>query len=284
MPLDYDKLKAYRVPDERAKITPRDAMLYAASVGFGEDPVDERQLRFVFEKNLVAVPTMATVVAAPHGLMKKADVGSSNKSVHAGITVRLHDRIPATGEFHGKNSITTVIDKGPGKAALVTSRREVFDQSGKQIWTIDSTSMLRGDGGFGGPTEGPEISNEPPKRDPDMVCEMQSHVFSALIYRLNGDYNPLHADPETAKRNGFPRPILHGLCTFGLTGHAVMKTLCDYDETRLKLIEGRFSKPVYPGEKLAVQFWKKGNEIIFQTVVPSRNNEVVISHGRAEIG
>jgi acyl dehydratase len=282
--LNINKLIQYEIPEERMKLTRRDTMLYALGVGLGSDPVNMDQLQFVYEKDLKALPTMATVIAAPHAWVKKADVGSSGRSVHAGIVVEFHRPIPVDGEFIGRSSLGEVLDKGEGKAALVTTRRKVFDAATEElVFEISSTSMLRGDGGFGGKAQPDEADPVIPSRAPDHTCDLPTLPQQALIYRLSGDYNPLHSDPEVAKRQGFPKPILHGLSTFGVAGHAILKTLCGYDPIRLKSIAGRFSKPVYPGETLRTKIWQEAGWIAFQTTVPSRNDEVVLDLGIAKV-
>ena len=282
--LNIDKLQTYSIPDAHTDLTKRDTMLYALGVGLGSDPMDLDQLQFVYEANLKALPTMATVVAAPHAWVRKAEVGSSGKSVHAGIMVEFHKPVPVEGRFVGKSTLGEVLDKGPGKAALVTTKRRVYDaDTNELIFELSSTSMLRGDGGFGGPSQPSEPDPVMPTREPDVVCDLPTLPQQALIYRLSGDYNPLHSDPEVAKRQGFPRPILHGLSTFGVTCHALVKTLCGYDPARLKAIGGRFSKPVYPGETLRVKVWREQDRIAFQTTVPARGDEVVLDFGVARL-
>ncbi|MDI6029469.1 MaoC/PaaZ C-terminal domain-containing protein [Corticibacterium sp. UT-5YL-CI-8] len=283
--LNIDKLKQYSIPDSHMTVTKRDTMLYALGVGLGSDPMDRDQLQFVYEQGLKSLPTMATVVAAPHSWVKKADVGSSGKSVHAGIMVEFLRPIPVEGEFVGKSSLGEVLDKGPGKAALVTTSRSVYEVgSADPVFKLVTTSMLRGDGGFGGPSQPVEADTAMPTRKPDAICDMPTLPQQALIYRLSGDYNPLHADPAVAQKQGFPRPILHGLGTFGITGHALIKTLCGYNPDRLKAMGGRFSKPVYPGEMLRIKMWDEGGHVAFQTTVPTRNDEVVLDFGFARLG
>lgn len=284
MPLDYEALSAYRIPQTEMALTKRDTMLYALGVGLGSDPTDERQLRFVYEKNLLTVPTMATLIAAPHAWIRKANVGSSGKSVHAGISFRLHRPIPVEGSFRSENTVDEVVDKGEGKAALVTTRRRVFSQQDDAlIFEILSTSMQRGDGGFGGPSTSSAPVHEVPGSPPDMVVDMPTLPQQGLIYRLSGDYNPLHADPEHARSNGFPRPILHGLSTYGIAGHALLSALCDYEPARLVAMSARFSKPVYPGDTLQIQIWQRGDTAHFRCLVPARDNEVVLDFGHAEL-
>jgi acyl dehydratase len=283
--INIDKLRQYSIPDAESSWTKRDTMLYALGLNFGADPMDLDQLQFVYEAGLKSLPTMATVVAAPHAWLKKADVGSSGKSVHAGITVQFHKPIPVEGQFVGKSVLGEVLDKGVGKAALITVHRKVYEKSTNEfLFELSTTSMARGDGGFGGPSQPSAPDPVMPDRQPDEVCDLPTIPQQALIYRLSGDYNPLHADPEVARKQGFPKPILHGLSTFGATGHAILKTLCAYDPIRLKALGGRFSKPVYPGETLRIKIWHERDHVAFRTTVPSRNDEVVVDFGIARVG
>lgn len=283
MPLNYEKLMGYEIPDEHMDVIKRDTMLYALGIGLGADPLDERQLRFVYEKNLQAVPTMAAVIAAPHAWIRKADVGFGGKSVHAGIELVFERPLPVEGSFYSKNRVSEVLDKGPGKAALVTTERRIFDRlTDELVFTVNSTSMLRGDGGFGGVSQGTSSAPGIPERPSDGSVIFDTLPQAGLIYRLSGDYNPLHADPEVARAAGFPRPILHGLCTYGIAGHALLRECCDYQPERLKAIQARFSSPVYPGEPLGVEIWRENKAAHFRVTAPQREHVVVLDHGYAE--
>lgn len=282
--LNIEKLRAYRIPDVVMDLTRRDTMLYALSAGLGSDFMDERQLRYVYERDLHSLPTMATMLAVPYAWIRNADVGFGGKSVHAGVDVKILRPIPVEGRFVGKTTIGEVLDKGAGKAAIVTVHRKVLlADSGDCVCELDWTNMYRGDGGFGGPAESRRPEPTIPDRAPDMVVTMPTLPQQHLVYRLNGDYNPLHADPQVATRHGFPRPILHGLCTFAVTGHALLANLCDYDASRLTAIGARFSKPVYPGETLSIEIWQDGGDVHFRTRVPERDNVVVLDRGTATV-
>jgi len=176
-----------------------------------------------------------------------------------------------------------VIDKGPGKGALVLCERKVTDQaSGETIAVVTQTIFCRGDGGFGGPPREAPPPHALPEREPDAMCDLGTRPEAALIYRLSGDLNPLHADPAAAQKAGFPRPILHGLATFGVAGHAVLKTMCGYEPARLISFACRFSAPVFPGETLRTEMWRDGAIVSFRTRVVGRD-AVAINNGRAEV-
>jgi acyl dehydratase len=191
--------------------------------------------------------------------------------------------LPAAATVIGRTRVKEIFDKGEGKGALLFSERDVIDQSsGEKLCTLTSTTFLRGEGGFGGP-QGPTPEPHPlPDRAPDRAVDMPTLPQAALIYRLSGDPNPLHADPKVAAAAGFPRPILHGLCTFGVAGRAVLRTCCGNDPARLKTMQLRFSAPVFPGETIRTEIWQDGNTLSFRARVAERDL-VVLSNGRATI-
>lgn len=287
----YERLLQYKIPEIEHTLTPRDTMLYALGVGLGADPMDEKQLRFVYEKNLAALPTMAVVLAAPHAWLRKTDTGFGAKSVHGEQSFTIHKALPVEGVLVGVPKLESVLDKGiedgKNRGAVIVTERKVYEKkTGDLISTLVSSSFCRGDGGFGGPNRTTGSSREPhavPDTAPQFTCDLPTLPQAALIYRLSGDYNILHSDPQHAQKVGFPRPILHGLCTFGVAGHAMLKTLCDYDPARFKSMEARFSSPVYPGETLRTEMWKNGSVVSFRCTVPTRENKLVLNNGRAEI-
>lgn len=187
MALDIDRLGAYRIPDTAMTLTRRDTVLYALGMGLGADPVNEGELRFVYEKDLAALPTMATIIAAPHAWIEHADVGSSGHSVHAGIAVEVLRPIPVDGSFEGRNRFGEIVNKGAGEAALVTTEREVFDAGGEAVFRSRSTSMLRGDGGFGGSPVSTAPAHKVPDGAPDLAIDMPALPQSGLIHRLSRD-------------------------------------------------------------------------------------------------
>lgn len=284
MAVNYEKLANYPIPEVEQTWTSRDTMLYALGLGFGADPVDTDQLKFVYEKNLHAVPSMAVVLCTPHAWLKNSGTGVSGKQVAAQHGFTIHKTLPVAGTFVGKGRVTAVVDKGAGRGVLVSSERKVYEKAtGDLLFTHAATSYCLGDGGFGGPT-GPVASPHPiPARVADIVCDLEILPQAALIYRLSGDRNPLHADPDAAKATGFARPILHGLCTMGMAGHAILKHCCGYDPTRLKSMDARFSSPVYPGESLRVEIWRDDAVVSFRSTISARDNKLVLNNGRAGI-
>jgi len=283
MAIVYEKLLNLAIPTIEQTYAPKDAMLYALGVGLGLDPVDRGQLDFVFDKNLKVLPTFAVVLAYPGLWIRDLDTGiDAVKVVHGEQGLILHRPLPSSGALIGRSQITGVIDKGEGRGALVTYERKISDHAtGELLATVTQTAFCRGDGGFGGPSGPSPKPHELPTRNADFVCDLPTTPQAALIYRLSADINPLHADPDVAKAAGFPRPILHGLATYGVAGHAILKTVCDYDPTRLKALAGRFTAPVYPGETFRTEIWIDGGVASFRTTALERN-VVAISNGRAE--
>ena len=284
MPINYEKLVNREIPAVEQRLTKRDTMLYALGVGLGADPIDANQLRFVYEQNLQALPTMAIILGYPGPWHAQADTGITRSHVvHGEQSFRINRPLPVEGAIVGKTRITGVVDKGRDKGALVMTECEVRDKTTEEIiCTLTSTMFCRADGGFGGPS-GPVTSPHPiPDTPPHQACDLPTLPQAALIYRLSGDYNPLHADPAAAHKAGFQMPILHGRCTFSVAGHAILKTCCGYDPARFKSMEGRFSSPVYPGETIRTEIWQDGPIVSFRATVPARG-VTVINNGRADI-
>ncbi len=283
MPIDHKKLLAADFGEVEHRYTARDTMLYALGVGLGADPLDEKQLRFVYERNLAALPTMPVVLAHPREGLKNPEFGIDyTRVVHGEQSLTIHAPLPAEGVVKGRSRVTQVIDKGAGKGALIYIDRELRDGAGKLLATIAHTVFVRGAGGFGGPSGPGREMKHVPMRTPDLSCTLPTLPQAALIYRLSGDYNPLHSDPAFARKAGFERPILHGLATYGVAGHAILKTMCDYEPARLKGLEGRFSSPVFPGEALTTEMWREPDRIAFRVRVHGRD-AVAIDYGSAVI-
>jgi acyl dehydratase len=282
--IDYDTLINWKIPEVEQTLTRRDTMLYALGVGLGADPCDESQLKFVYEENLLALPTMAIVLAYPGPWHAQGDTGITRSHVvHGEQGFRIHRPLPVEGTIVGLTEITDVIDKGKDKGALVLTKCTVREQSTQEVvCTLTSTTFCRADGGFGGPSGIARESHAIPARAPDLTCDLPTLPQAALIYRLSGDYNPLHASPAYAKKAGFKMPILHGRCTFSVVGHALLKSCCGYDPAKLVSMEGRFSSPVYPGETVRTEMWVDGNVVSFRASVPARS-VTVLNNGCTEI-
>jgi acyl dehydratase len=285
MALAYEKIMSFDVPEAEQRLTRKDTMLYALGVGLGADPCDTNQLKFVYEKDLQALPTMAIILGYAGGwAAQNPELGvTTTHTVHGEQGFRILKPLPVEGDLFGKTRITGVYDKGPGKGALIMSENTVRDKkTGEAVCTLTSTTFARADGGFGGPSGPTKELHRVPETTPEFVCDLPTLPQAALIYRLSGDYNPLHADPAHARKVGFKMPILHGRGTFGVAGHAILKTLCGYDPLRFVSMEGRFSSPVYPGETIRTEMWKDGNVVSFKATVPARG-VTVLTNGRAEV-
>lgn len=284
MAIDYDALMAWPFPDIEQTYEARDTILYALGIGLGADPLDPGQLRFVYEEGLAALPSMAVVLGYPGLWMRDPETGIDwVKVLHGEQAFEIHQPLPAEGTVIGRTKVTGIVDKGAGKGALVYTERSIHDKaSGEKLASLTSTTFCRGNGGFGGP-DGPVLQPHPvPEGEPDEICDLPTITQAALIYRLSGDLNPLHADPQIARAAGFDRPILHGLCTLGVAGHAILKACCGYEPGRLKSLRLRFSAPVYPGETIRTEIWRDGNAVSFRSRVVERD-VVVLNNGYAEL-
>jgi len=284
MTIDREKLLNWPFQDTVQTYDFKDVILYALGVGLGADPVDRKQLAYVYEKNLAVLPSFAVVLGHPGAWNANPESGIDRKHVvHGEQSVQIHEPFPASATVRGVNRITDVIDKGEGKGALVYVERKIYNEvTGRLLATLNATSFCRANGGFGGPA-GPVARPHPlPERPPDHQIALPTLPQSALLYRLNVDYNPLHVDPDVAASAGFKQPILHGLCTFGVATHALLQAVCDYDATRLGKIAARFSSPVYPGENIVVDVWHDGDQVSFRASVPERGVKV-LDNGYAEL-
>jgi acyl dehydratase len=287
--LNYDKVRSWESAAIEQTMKPKDVMLYALGLGLGRDPLDRNQLSFTSEKGLRVLPTMAAVLAYPGFWMRDTPgVGIDVvKVVHGEQSLWLHQPIPAEGKLVGRSRVTRVVDKGPGKGALVHVEKIISGADGARLATAEGVVFCRGDGGFsahGGGDEPAELLQATPDTSPETVLEFETRTEAALIYRLSGDYNPLHSDPDVAARAGFSRPILHGLNTYGVAGHLLLQAFCGWDPARLRSLRARFSAPAYPGDLIRLECWKvhggESGEIAFRALVPVRD-AVVLSHGRA---
>ena len=286
MALDPDKIKNWPFEDVEQTYTVKDSIIYALGVGFGHDPLDEGQLPFVFEEaEFKAVPTMAVVLAGPGFWLRDPKTGIDwRKILHGEQGIKIHRPLPPAATVVARTRITRILDKGADKGALIYSERDLIDKAtGDKLATLSSTTFARGDGSFGGPSGPQPEPHQLPDRKPDAVCDLPTAPQSALLYRLAGDPNPLHADAKVAASAGFKAPILHGLCSLGNAGHAVLRTFGDYDVNRFKSLRLRFSSPVYPGETIRTEMWKDGLTISFRSTAVERN-VAVLGNGCAEIG
>jgi acyl dehydratase len=283
MPIDYPYARSLRSDGVRVRYDDRDAMLYALGVGMGRDPLDERELPFVFEgAGLKTIPTMLATLAT--GGVSGRDLGLNFALVvHGEQRLTLHRPMPPTGELIYDSRIVDIFDKGPGRGAVVLREVNMRLASDDQpLCTLLSTTFARGDGGCGGPSGSGPLPHPIPDRPPDWMFPIETRRDQALLYRLSGDRNPLHADPQTAHRAGFDTPILHGLCTYGAACRGIIANVCDYDPARIRTFDVRFSAPTLPGDRLLMECWREEGAVAFRCRVPDRD-VVVINNGRCEL-
>ena len=282
--INYEKLKAYDTGDVQVQYGPRDCIIYSLGIGVGLDPMDKEQIRFVYERGLEAFPTMAGVIGwVGRSLSTNPEFGVDEKRVVAAEQrIVLHRALKTEDSLVSRTRVKEVIDKGEGGGAIIQAERRLTDKSGALVATIETSTFARGQGGFGGPvTESPAV-HKLPEGEPELTCDLPTAPNQAILYRLSGDENPLHVDPERAKVAGFPKPILHGLGTYGVAAHAILRTVAKYDTARFKSMEARFVKPVFPGDTIRTEMWIKGEDVSFRCRVVERN-EIVLGNGLARI-
>lgn len=282
MAIDPERLLNFPIPEIRERLTERHAALYALSIGLGADPLDTAQLDFVdSHRGLRVMPSMAVVLGHPGFWLADPATGvDAVRLVHGEQSIVWHAPFRIGHEIIGHTRVVGLVDRGADAGALLYTEKQVTDAgSGTLLATLTATVVLRGDGGFGGPA-GPIHRPAPvPQGTPDIVVDLPTRPEQALLYRLNGDDNPLHADPAVAAKAGFPRPILHGLCTLGIVCHALLRARCGYDPARLRALSLRFSAPVFPGETIRTEIWHDGG---FRARVLERD-VIVVNNGKAEL-
>jgi acyl dehydratase len=272
MAIAYSHLKGWQIPPATQNFGPKECILYALGLGFGNEPTNQAHLRFLYERGLEAFPSMAVVLAT--GVSWAADPGTGidyTKVLHAEQTFELHRPLPTKGEVVGRTSVSEVIDKGAGRGAIVITQRDLYiDGESSPTATLKSTLFCRADGGFGGPvTESPK-PHPVPEREADGRVAIKTLRQAALIYRLSGDVNPLHCDPAVAAAAGFREPILHGLCTFGTAIRSALEA-ASIDPAEVKAGGARFTSPVYPGETLETEIWRDSGLVTFRTHISDRD-------------
>ncbi|MEU6098896.1 MaoC/PaaZ C-terminal domain-containing protein [Streptomyces sp. NPDC047079] len=278
MPIDAAKAVAAEPRTGEISWTPKDVLLYHLGIGAGVPATDRHELRYTLESRLHVLPSFATVAGAGapgviSGLSMPGIEVDLARVLHGGQTLTLHRPVPAAGTATATGRIAAVHDKGT--AAVLVMRTEVADTDGP-LWTNDAQIFVRGEGGWGG-DRGPSTRLDPPAGEPDKTVERPVREDQALLYRLSGDWNPLHADPEFAKLAGFERPILHGLCTYGMTLKAVVDTLLGGDTTRVRSYATRFAGVVYPGETLRIRMWRQGGAVRVAVSAVERDDAPVLA-------
>ncbi|MGV0804445.1 MaoC/PaaZ C-terminal domain-containing protein [Mycolicibacterium setense] len=279
MPIDLDKALGAELEPIEFSWTSSDIQLYHLGLGAGTDPMDARELRYLVDDTPQVLPTFGNVAVSfhmtepPKVQFPGIDIELS-KVLHASEAVSVPGPIPTSGTAKSVQRFTEIWDKG--KAAVIVSESTVTDSSGTVLWTTKRSIFARGEGGFGG-ERGPATSAELPDRAPDIEISLPTLPQQALLYRLCGDRNPLHSDPAFAAAAGFDRPILHGLCTYGIGCKAIVDNLLDGDVSQVASYGARFAGVVFPGETLQANIWKEDGKFIGVLTAPSRDNAVVLS-------
>ncbi|MEU6675709.1 MaoC/PaaZ C-terminal domain-containing protein [Streptomyces sp. NPDC046925] len=277
MPIDAAKALAAEPRSAEIGWDHKDIQLYHLGLGAGTPATDLDELRYTLESKLHVLPSFATVAGAGMGVVGGLSAPGIEVNLaavlHGGQSITLHRPIPVKGKAVTTSKVAAVYDKG--KAAILVLRTEVADEDGP-LWTSDAQIFVRGEGGFGG-ERGPSTRLPAPEGEPDKTVERAVREDQALLYRLSGDWNPLHADPEFAKLAGFDRPILHGLCTYGMTLKAVVDTLLGGDVSRVRGYSTRFTGIVFPGETLRIRMWRTEGRIQVAVTAVERDDAPVLA-------
>jgi len=281
MPINYNEIMSMTSENVEISYSDKDSILYSLGVGLGNDPMNMAELKYVYENSQVALPSMATNFQYHSPLLLKANINFI-LVVHGEQKLSFSNPLPVSGDFISNAKVIGCYDKGAGKGAVIDVETTInLKKDNTEICKLVSTTFARGDGGFGGP-ESPKSEIFRPEGDPDFVHEIKTKPDQALIFRLSGDYNPLHSDPNFAKTAGFEKPILHGMCTYGIACRSLVESVCEGDAKRLKKFDCRFSSPVYPGETIVTEMWKNGSKVYYQSKVKERD-KIVIKNGVSEI-
>ena len=292
--INYNKLKSWEFPVLEHRYTVDDCMRYALALGLGEDSTNMEQLQFVNDTTPgmpLAMPTLAVILGFPGSWMQDPATGIDfPKIVHGEESIVLHHPLPAAGTVQAQHRVVSIVDKGQGRGATVTYDKELTDKaSGVLLATVRHTTFARGDGGFSAGNGRTDASPPPlpkcPVGVPDKAIEIRTLAQQALLYRLCADRNPLHSEPAVALEAGFPRPILHGLCTYGIACRAILAAWCDSRPERLRSLFARFTAPVFPGESIRIEMYADAatsGAVAFRAIALERG-VTVLDAGRAEV-
>ncbi len=283
--MNLEAILIYQFPETEYEYGFKDSILYALGLGYGADPMDEEALRFVTEEDQRVVPTQCNVMGYPGFWLRDVpELGFDwVKVVHGEQAIEILGPLRPSGKVISRNRIRAIVDKGADRGAIVHLEREIFDaDSGALLARVRTATFARGDGGCGGFGEAPETSYALPAGEPALEREYATSPAAALIYRLSGDFNPLHSCPRVAREAGYDQPILHGMCTMGIACRAIVEAYCGGDPDRLQSMFVRFASPVFPGETIRVQFYPEADGVRFRALAAERN-VVVLDRGAAAI-
>ncbi|MBU6297702.1 MAG: MaoC family dehydratase N-terminal domain-containing protein [Alphaproteobacteria bacterium] len=279
MPINYDEIMQLKSVGDTFRYTDREAILYALGVGFMRDPMNAQELKYVYENDLQTVPTFATVIGWGQATLARSGINYL-MVVHGEQRLTMHKPLPFEAEVIADERVAGAVDKGEGKGALILMEKVIREKkTGDKLCTLGATIFARGDGGFSGPKEGAPVPHAVPERAPDLEVACDTRPDQAFLYALSGDRNPLHRDPNIAKMAGYPRPILHGLCTYGTACRAVIASVCNYDAKKITNFDARFSAPVFPGETIVTEIWVDGSVVSFRCKLKERD-AVVLNNGK----
>ena len=277
MTINYDEIMNLTTENVEISYSDKDSILYSLGIGLGNDPMNLNELKYVYENSQSVLQSMATNFQYHSPLLLKTNINFI-MVVHGEQRLSITNALPVSGDFIANAKVIGCYDKGPARGAIIEVETTVKNKkNNEEICKLVSTTFARGDGGFGGP-DSPKKEIFIPDGEPDYVSEVSTKPDQALIFRLSGDYNPLHSDPNFAKAAGFEKPILHGMCTYGIACRSLVNEICENDASKLKRFDCRFSSPVYPGETIITEMWKKDKMIYFNSKVKERD-KLVLKNG-----
>lgn len=281
MPMNLQKILEKQFEPVTETLSPRDCMLYALGIGMSSLPDDTDDLPYTFERGLKVFPSQINVLATAGGWVREPALEIDwVHLLHGEQKFELLAPLVAGRKYVGTTRVRDVLDKGRDKGVMLYVEKQVQDdESGGLVGIVTTTLVLRRDGGSGGTISSAPPIHPIPDWPPDLRVTLETLPQSGLIYRLSGDYNPIHADPEVARKAGFDRPILHGLCTLGVVTRALVRGCCNGKAENLRVVEGRFSAVVYPGESITTEMWRDGQNVSFRANVAGRG--IVLNNGRA---
>jgi len=277
--MNLEALRNYRFAPIEHQLSWRDTILYALGLGYGSDPNDRAELQFVYEDGLKALPSMACIMGYPGFWMQAPELAIDwVRLLHGEHYYEVHQPLPVEGVVTAQHRITGVDDKGEGKGAVVTFEKSLHDESGALLARVEQSNFLRGDGGCGSFGEPAKARPPLPDGPPDVTCEIGTSRQIALLYRLSGDYNPVHADPEVAKAAGFDEPWIAGMCSMGVATRAVIAQFCGGDPARVRTMFVRFRNVCFPGETMRYEFYLSDDGARFRVICKERET-VVLDRG-----
>lgn len=282
--MNLEKISNYTFTPIEHRLTWRDTILYALGLGYGSDPLDWNQLQFTYEKDLKAVPSMACIMGYPGFWMRDPELEIDwVRLLHGEHYYEILQPLPVEGLLTARHLVTGVDDKGEGRGAVVNFEKALYDESGQLLARVEQSNFCRGDGGCGSFGRAAKERSPLPDGPPDLVHEIATSRQIALLYRLNCDYNPVHADPDVAREAGFDQPWMAGMCTMGLATRAVIATLCDHDPGRVRSMFVRFRNVCFPGETLRFEFYRSDEGARFRAVAAGRDT-VILDRGEVWLG